>query len=44
MTAAQYVPQTVRALELAKEQGLTLPVVYNSGGYEKVETLKLLEG
>ncbi len=44
VTAAQYVPQTVRALELAKEQGLTLPVVYNSGGYEKVETLKLLEG
>jgi putative pyruvate formate lyase activating enzyme len=44
VTAAQYVPQTVRALLYAKDQGLHIPVVYNSGGYESVETLKRLEG
>ncbi|MDH5681501.1 MAG: 4Fe-4S cluster-binding domain-containing protein, partial [Spirochaetota bacterium] len=32
------------ALELAKERGLCIPVVYNCGGYESVETLRLLEG
>lgn len=31
-------------LTLAKEQGLTLPVVYNSSGYEKPETIRLLKG
>lgn len=44
VTAAQYVPQIVRALERARSQGLILPVVYNSGGYENVDTLKMLEG
>jgi len=34
----------VAALELAREEGLTLPTVYNTGGYDSVETLKLLEG
>ncbi len=32
------------AIELARESGLTLPTVYNSGGYDSVETLELLEG
>jgi len=32
------------ALELAREKGLTLPTVYNTGGYDSVETLKLLDG
>jgi putative pyruvate formate lyase activating enzyme len=31
------------AIELARDDGLTLPIVYNCGGYESVETLKLLE-
>jgi putative pyruvate formate lyase activating enzyme len=44
VTAAQYVPQTVQALLRAKDQGLHIPVVYNSGGYESVETLKRLDG
>lgn len=44
VTAAHYIPQTVLALEMAKEQGLILPVVYNSSGYERVESLKMLEG
>ena len=43
VTATHYVPQVVEALKLAKEQGLHIPVVYNCGGYESVETLKMLE-
>lgn len=44
VTAAHFVPQVVEALQKAKKQGLYLPVVYNSSGYEEVETLRLLEG
>ena len=44
VTATHYVPQVVEALKMAKSQGLHIPVVYNCGGYEAVETLKLLEG
>ncbi len=44
VTATHYVPQVVDALQMAKKQGLHIPVVYNCGGYESVETLKLLEG
>lgn len=44
VTGAHYVPQIREALGIAKEKGLSVPVVYNSSGYEKVETLKLLEG
>lgn len=44
VTGAHYVPHVVAALEEARRQGMDLPVVYNSSGYEKVETLKLLEG
>jgi len=32
------------AIELARRDGLTIPTVYNSGGYDSVETLRLLEG
>ena len=38
------VPQILEALELAAESGLSVPLVYNSGGYDAVETLKLLDG
>lgn len=44
VTATHYVPQVVEALKMAKSQGLHIPVVYNCGGYETVETLNLLEG
>lgn len=44
VTGAHYVPQIREALSIAKEKGLSVPVVYNSSGYEKVETLKLLKG
>ena len=39
-----FVPQILRSIELAKRQGLTLPIVYNSGGYERVEMLRMLDG
>lgn len=44
VTPTHYIPQIVDALHLAKDNGLTLPIVYNTSGYEKVETLKLLDG
>lgn len=44
VTGAHYALSIVEALDLAKKKGLYLPVVYNSSGYEKVETLRLLEG
>ncbi len=44
VTPTHFVPQIIRALETAKKDGLTIPVVYNTGSYEKVETLEMLEG
>ncbi len=44
VTAGHYVPQAALALSRAKERGLAVPVVYNSGGYELPETLALLDG
>lgn len=44
VTPTHVVPQILEALSLAVENGLALPMVYNCGGYEKVETLKLLRG
>ena len=44
VTPTHYVPQIINALDIAKKDGLELPVVYNSGGYESAETIKLLSG
>ena len=44
VTAGHYVPLVKEALVKAKEMGLKIPVVYNSSGYEKKETLQILEG
>ena len=44
VTPTHYVPQILEAVYLATGKGLRLPIVYNCGGYESVETLKLLEG
>ncbi|MBO5208147.1 MAG: radical SAM protein [Lachnospiraceae bacterium] len=44
VTPTHYILQIIDALHLAKANGLTLPIVYNTSGYEKVETLKLLDG
>jgi len=44
VTPTPWVPQIVKALSIAQGRGLRLPIVYNCGGYESVETLKLLDG
>jgi putative pyruvate formate lyase activating enzyme len=44
VTPTHFTPQIVDALILAIEKGLEIPIVYNCGGYESVETLKLLDG
>ena len=44
VTPTHIVPAITAAIELARKKGLTLPTVYNTGGYDLVETLKLLEG
>jgi putative pyruvate formate lyase activating enzyme len=44
VTATHFVPQVLAALRLAIARGFHLPLVYNSSGYETVETLRLLEG
>jgi len=44
VTPSHVVPQILEALVLAKEGGLSVPLVYNSGGYDCLETLQLLDG
>ncbi len=44
VTPTQYLPQISFSLRIAREQGLALPVVYNTGGFEQVERLQALEG
>jgi len=44
VTPTHVVPQILDALVAARANGLTVPLVYNCGGYESVETLKLLDG
>lgn len=44
VTPTHFVPSLVAALGIAVENGFSLPLVYNSSGYERVEVLKLLEG
>lgn len=43
VTPTPWVPQIVKALSFAQEQGLDIPIVYNCGGYESIETLRLLD-
>jgi len=44
VTPTHVVPQILEGLILAVEQGLNIPLVYNSGGYDRVGTLKILDG
>ncbi len=44
VTPGHFVPQITKALDLAKQEGLKLPIVYNTSSYETVETIKRLEG
>lgn len=43
VTPSHYIIQIIEALDVARKKGLQIPVVYNSSGYEKVESLALLE-
>ena len=44
VTPTHFTPQIVAAIKIAAERGLRVPIVYNCGGYELVQTLRLLEG
>ncbi len=44
VTPTHFVPQILAALDLAAGRGLDVPLVYNTGGYDSVETLRLLDG
>ena len=44
VTPSHVVPQLLAAVEKAATGGLSVPIVYNSGGYDRLDTLKLLEG
>lgn len=44
VTPTMYVPQIIEAIKIARKNGLNIPIVYNSNGYESVKTLKMLEG
>ena len=44
VTPTMYVYQIIEAIKIAKANGLKIPIVYNSNGYESIETIKLLNG
>lgn len=44
VTAVPYIPHILEAIKKAKEKGLNIPILYNTSGYENIETLKMLEG
>lgn len=44
VTPTHYVPQIIQGIKKARTKGLVLPIVYNSSGYEKKETIKMLKG
>ena len=44
VTPTSYAVHIIEAIKIAKNKGLHIPIVYNTNGYENVETLKLLEG
>ena len=43
-TPTMYVPQIIEAIRIARKKGLNIPIIYNSNGYENVETIKKLNG
>lgn len=44
VTPTPYVIEIIEAIKLAKEKGLKIPIIYNSSGYENIETIKMLKG
>lgn len=43
VTPSHYLPLIVSSIKMAKDKGLSIPIVYNTSGYEKIESLKLIE-
>lgn len=44
VTPTHYAPQIISALDIAKSRGLTIPILYNTSGYESTDTIKMLDG
>ena len=44
VTPTHYIPTIVESIKMAKANGLTLPIVYNTGSYETVESIRMLDG
>lgn len=44
VTGTIYVPQIIETINIARKNGLRIPIVYNCGGYETIDTIKMLEG
>lgn len=44
VTGTMYVPLIVEGLRIAKDKGLKIPIIYNSSGYESVDTIRMLKG
>lgn len=44
VTPTHYVPQIIEALDIAKVKGLKLPILYNTNGYDSLDTIKYLDG
>ena len=44
VTGVMYVPQIIEAIKIARINGLKIPIIYNTSGYEKKETIELLNG
>ena len=44
VTTTMYVEQIIKAIDIAKKNDLNIPIVYNTNGYEEVETIKKLNG
>lgn len=44
VTPTHFVPLIIPGLKLAKKKGLKIPIIYNTSSYEKVETIKMLDG
>lgn len=44
VTPSHYVRQIIRAIEISRSKNMNLPIVYNTSSYEKVDTLKMLDG
>lgn len=44
VSPTHYIPQVIESIKEARQNGLSIPIIYNSNGYESIESLKLLEG